>query len=661
MEQAVGKALSYLASQQTDSGGFISYSSASLTPFSAEYEYRTTFVPALILSAISGCDDDMAIAMRAKLAAYLLRQRSERWSFNYWDRSSSEAAHMPYPDDLDDTFCALSALWLHDASIIDKTALAHAVRLLLATESKVGGPYRTWLVDKNAPDSWQDVDIVVNANVAYFLRLSADVLPNLSALMGGVVKRKDFSSPYYPDVYPAIYFLSRAYDGRYKRELAAYVYSLQQPDGSWGSVLHTALALSSLLHLGMEVPGRAMRWLREAQHADGSWSADAFCIDPSRDGKRFYHGSDALTTAFALEVMILHHKRSTITPEAADFEGHQDKRMHPFVQTIEERAAQLCSVFDAPNEQRALHALRYVVAGKNGEEVALLPKYFWQGLNQSFPEDEVMFERLALANVCGWTAYTIYDDFIDNEGNAKLLAQANVAMRNSYRLFRDVSPAASWYELVDDTFNRMDAANAWELEHCRWVVRGKWLHIGVLPDYGELERLAERSEGHALPALGILTMGGILPDEASAQAVRNAIHHYLIARQLNDDIHDWQEDLLAGRITFVVAELLRSLHMKPGPQKTARFMSYAEQQFWRNVLPEMCAHISSHTSQSRAFLSKSGILMPGNVIEGLLDKLDDLVLTTKASIAEADAFLEAYKAETSLPGILKQHMTHELP
>ena len=90
-------------------------------------------------------------------------------------------------------------------------------------------------------------------------------------------------------------------------------------------------------------------------------------------------------------------------------------------------------------------------------------------------------------------------------------------------------------------------------------------------------------------------------------------------------------------------------------------MSYAEQQFWRNVLPEMCAHISSHTSQSRAFLSKSGILMPGNVIEGLLDKLDDLVLTTKASIAEADAFLEAYKAETSLPGILKQHMTHELP
>src|SRR4030095_7089120 len=105
--------------------------------------------------------------LQNKIAKFLLLHKSEFWSWNYWQRNSHEAKELPYPDDLDVTFCALAALSHYDKKLISGDVFAYIVQLLTATEKKEGGPYRTWLVAKNAPAVWRDVDLAVNSNIAY--------------------------------------------------------------------------------------------------------------------------------------------------------------------------------------------------------------------------------------------------------------------------------------------------------------------------------------------------------------------------------------------------------------------------------------------------------------------------------------------------------------
>lgn len=189
------KALEYLVSAQQSDGGYLSFSSHRKDQFEPVYTYHTTFAPALILSSLCHTDLPKAQTLRNTIAAFLLKKRSKHWSFNYWS-GGEELTTRPFPDDLDDTFCALSGLWLHDSSLVDEAALAHIVKILLATESEVGGPYRTWLVSPDSPAAWLDVDIAVNANVAYFLSLAVNPLPNVTKLLERAIKEQDFHSPY---------------------------------------------------------------------------------------------------------------------------------------------------------------------------------------------------------------------------------------------------------------------------------------------------------------------------------------------------------------------------------------------------------------------------------------------------------------------------------
>jgi len=91
----------------------------------------------------------------------------------FGSKLSKEFKSKPYPDDLDDTFCALNALYLFDRKLISGSAYAYIIQLLTKVEKNEGGPYKTWLVSKKT-SGWDDVDIVVNSNIAYFLWLQED-------------------------------------------------------------------------------------------------------------------------------------------------------------------------------------------------------------------------------------------------------------------------------------------------------------------------------------------------------------------------------------------------------------------------------------------------------------------------------------------------------
>lgn len=642
LQAAVDKGLTFLASVQAADGSFESFSSPVRTPFDAAITYRTTFAPALILSAIAGLHDSRAQAVSNKLAAWLLAQRSPHWSFNYWAADAPERRSLPYPDDLDDTFCALIALYRHDPTLVDQSALAHVVKLLIAAESKVGGPYRTWLAAPDAAKIWKDIDLAVNANINGFLRLVADPLPNIAKLIERAIASRKFASPYYPSAYSVIYFIARAYDGPQAPRLAGYL--IDRRHDEWqDSPLAASLAVASLVRLGRkDACGGALERLLASQQPDGSWPAEAFCIDPAVQNKTHYGGGAALTTAFALEALA----SFCPPPKPAAPKTKTDATANAVYRRIMASIRQDATHFEPSLRRQIQAALERTHANDKDRNITLLPYFFNQSLAVPLPTpSDNLLARLGAANMYGWTAYTAYDDFLDGEGRPQLLSAANAALRYSLRHFRQALPEdAAFQAYTNQIFNTVDSANTWELTHCRMAVTTKTITIGKPPGYPDTLKLADRSIGHTLTPLAVLAAAGVPPTDRRARHISLALRHYIAARQLNDDLHDWEKDLHAGIITYVVARLLKESAIAPGTHTFVRLIPKLQRRFWHHTLLAVCSVITRHTGLARRHARASTLLAEPNLITRLTQKIDDSVEHTRREQSGAEAFLAAYNS-----------------
>lgn len=631
---AIGKGLAYIRSKQLTSGGFESYSSPRLLPFRQAIAYRTTFVPALMLSALSSIESAQEI--RSTLATWLLKQRSPNWSFNYWSKESTERRHLPYPDDLDDTFCALTALYQHDPAAIDAGVLGSAVRLLLATETAVGGPYRTWLVPKKAPAVWQDVDLAVNANIAHFLRLAVEPLPTLTNFMEQAIASGVFRSPYYPTPFPIVYYLARAYRGPLEDQLAAHILQLQP-----STPLQLALSMTALheLRRTKQIAPLAHALLQQ-QKTNGSWAAEPFCIDPAQQGKPFYHGAAALTTAFALEAL---ERWERPRPAITRARPRTQEATHRVLQ----QALTACQSLDPDLQQYCRAALERMVQGDTTDEIALLPQLFARSLTSPPRLSQQFLDELCLANLYGWTAYTIFDEFLDGTGEAAQLPTATRMLRQSLTHFVNALPErADFQQLVHNTFDTIDEANTWEVIHCRTLVEREKITIQRLPQYRARQRLAEKSLGHTLTPVAVLLAAGHTLSDPSVAAIRESLQHYLIARQLHDDAHDWEIDVKNGQLSYVVTAILKNLKLRPGTYVLPDLLRRMQHTFWHRTLLEVCDRIEEHLTKSKQTALRSGLISADSPYCALISELESALEHTRGEQAQAEKFLAAYRSPT---------------
>jgi hypothetical protein len=638
IKAALGRGLAFLDKQQEADGSFVSFSSASTQPFQSLRSWQTTFVPALMLASLAGIQESLALHIRERLAGFLLKQKDANEAFNYWAKDAPEYQTMPYPNDLDDTFCALAALYLHDPALIDEAVLAKVIKLLLATETTVGGPYRTWLVPPDSQPIWLDIDVAVNSNIAYFLSLTGSTLPKLDEVMGRAILSDTFSSPYYPSVYAFIYYFARAYGGPHKAQLLLKARQLQ---AAASTDLDRALCLSARLQLDeTQDLKNAANELIAAQQRDGSWPAAVFYADPVKNGQLYYNGGAALTTAFVLEALQLYSQK--LQPRATS--GKRTAKQHHIAPgAVLSLAKQQCRSLPDDLRRTTLQALAKLAGSDNATEIIGLPEHFNRSLLKPLrPVSDSFLENLSLANLYGWLAYTIYDDFLDEEGQPGLLPAANVAMRNALQSFLGTLPANQPFQnIVRGVFNTIDGANAWELAFCRFKRQNDIIYIGKLPDYENLSVLAERSLGHTLAPIAILsaqkTTGPPL------RQTQRALSSYLIVRQLNDDLHDWQDDLSKGRITYVVARILSGLAIKPGDYNLLQLLPEARTQFWYKTLPDACREMRRYVKFSRQALAQAGIFADTNVISRLLDGIEASIEDSLAQQGQAENFLKHYR------------------
>jgi len=632
LDSYLEQAVAYLAGAQEGDGGFMGEASPDPRDFSRTRRHPTTFFTSLILNCLQGVPETSLIRKRA--TDFLIVQKSPGSSWNYWQRESEAARNRPYPDDLDDTACALAALCRQDASLIGGEVLAQFAKQLIATEAAAGGPYTTWLVAAVADAIWRDVDIAVNANIGFFLSLQDVRLLGLEEYINDAIRDDRLLSSYYVGTVPILYFLARWYRGSEVEALSRMVEARLADQASQDNSLTQALLITAGLNLGI-APGLltpAVEILMQSQK-DGAWPASALYFEPPVQGVQYYAGSRALTTAFCAESLMAY--RHACARKAVSLESsHADILLEVALQLV------MAAGGDLPPNLRRLYRTQVEGLTAHDRDHQITGMAMIVAVAYGLEVNEMTFAHLNAGSILGWVAYTIYDDFWDQEGEPELLGVANIALRRAVASFRAALPEhQEFHRLIEDTLDRVDGANTWEVAHARVTVSQGVVKLGAVPDYGDYRQLAERSWGHVLAATGVLVAADYDLKSPEVQQLQRFFHHYLIARQLCDDAHDWEDDLAHGRITAVVALLVGSRQKKI---RLKNDLAQLQQRFWHKTIDKVAALVQLHSETARAALQFSTTLQDATQLLTWLEAVERSMKRALAERAEMEKFVITY-------------------
>lgn len=544
--------------------------------------------------------------------------------------------HPDYPDDLDDTFTALIALFRYRPTLVPANAIAAAAKLLISTEVKEGGPYRTWLLSPLSTTVKNDPDAVINSTIGYFLSLQGVSSPGIEKYITDAVSNKECLSVYYPGIHQATYFISR-YLGA-KTILPAY--------SPFITPLESALHISSCFNAGQseKITPSIINDLISNINKYG-WQPYPFCMDPAKDHKPYYAGASALTAAFVAEALMryLHFISSSLHTAPSHLPAANDTALphDQFHRHIQYSAIQACDAL--PEEIKSI-AIDKITNTSN--RIVTAPSYDMQkSLDKKrakLPQN--ITKKAALAGLYGWMAYDIYDDIIDKETNTPslLLPVADYFSKKLKNIYTDLSarfPDAPIQTLFTTTIKIMNDANLWEITYCKSSNNNLCLPE-MLPDYGNHEILADRSIGYAMGPLAQLLISGYAADSSEYRSTESLLRHYLIARQLHDDAHDWENDLLRGSINSICAPLIdnyRTRFPKHAHTAVAKIIYPLREFFWKKTINRTVALIHTHIKDARTARDGCELLRETGFMEDALFKLEHGA--TKA-LTERDCALE---------------------
>jgi hypothetical protein len=136
-----------------------------------------------------------------------------------------------------------------------------------------------------------------------------------------------------------------------------------------------------------------------------------------------------------------------------------------------------------------------------------------------------------------------------------------------------------------------------------------------------------------------LVIAGYDAGSKEFQNVLSLFRHYLIARQLHDDAHDWADDLLRGRVNSVGALVIKKFKSKNNPRASvgiADALPAMRELFWKEGVDFVAQLIEGHIAGARQARQRSILIGTTNFMEDVFTSLE---AGTKKAIAERDNML----------------------
>lgn len=491
----------------------------------------------------------------------LLLHGTEKYSFNYFVNKTK------LPNDLDDTALCLSAL----KKSLPKTRLNPKYFLKIVNqESAPAGPYHTWF--EHEKNSWQDIDIFVNANLVYFLSLNDIRVKKTEEFIESKILRRDVFSKYYFNTLFLYYFYSRflstlkVMDYRKKQVIKFIIKDIESIKKD--SLENMILSNLTLLWLDQDLDKKCIENVTKFSKPNGSYPLIPICYDYKFKNQEVFAGSEIITTSLVIEMLSLYSSKY----DKRDLVNLKDRSKDNFI-----KEQQHTKITDLISRSKLKTDLKRVYSLLDLNLLSLdSPAKISQSINRELNQNQLDFLiNVSVSLHFFWTAYSYYDDIIDNQKNSTLLPVVNELMNIGWHnLIVTTSIDTKFYDELCSAFTTSHTAYKKE-------VSKRNVSVKELPDKLEVYYVIIK---HILNHLKV----------PSTKFIITILKNIYILKQLNDDMHDVIEDRKTNRKTFVT-------------QFLSEFVDEEKDEyilFWEKVFPQIHNICEKHYEQNVNLINK---------------------------------------------------------
>ncbi len=247
----------------------------------------------------------------------------------------------------------------------------------------------------------------------------------------------------------------------------------------------------------------------------------------------------------------------------------------------------------------ALKVLAKLQSVDTSGEISMLSALFSKNMNMQ--AGRVALQHLGVANIYTWLAFSLYDSVYDTDSHSArtLIPIANYALQKSVQEYLAVDTEGA---TTQDLLLQSNLAHLEEMLTCRFDINQP-ITQSTLPTPKYLEKLLyQRSIAHCLGPLILYRANH--PDK-STEKIKESLELYCSARQLLDDIHDWQEDIQEGQWSYVTAHLVRkAISEKAIPREATveQALPTLKKIFWESEAQKLINHGLRQAEKSKTLM-----------------------------------------------------------
>ncbi len=268
-----------------------------------------------------------------------------------------------------------------------------------------------------------------------------------------------------------------------------------------------------------------------------------------------------------------------------------------------------------------------IIKSDQDQQILLLSYFFKLSMGNCGAKitPEIIYE-LGLANLLLWLSYSIYDDLIDNETTTEYLPIANWAAREFIIIINKQKTSKEYQLLFKKIMSEMDCTQIWERKYARFNPEKNNTISAQIKNYQKPAALYNKSLAHALGPILILDQLKHYPNSTDSKNVLLFFKYYLSVRQLQDDIHDFENDYKKGIIT---SANIRAIKNNIDPDQLNNY-------FIKKELPRLNIKIIKYQKLAEMYLNSATIIK-------YPDYLNQFLRPLKPNPEKIQSFLETYK------------------
>lgn len=256
-------------------------------------------------------------------------------------------------------------------------------------------------------------------------------------------------------------------------------------------------------------------------------------------------------------------------------------------------------------------------------EISNLSVEFYESLKQHYYDllkiSKSKKSEYSLANIYTWITYSIIDSLLDTEYKARLLPIVAMLQR---KIVHHYLRAGVKFELIESLFNEVDSANITELRIRKNIEVDIDKDILVIHSMSNNRTKRLASQKSIAHCIGPITIASVV-NPSNSYKIKNALELYCEARQLNDDLHDWEDDLANGEMTYVIYELFKASSIGVGRHQYSDIIEQLKEAYWSETLTKLCKLIEADIAESKKVLENNILKKDSQFVSMFLTPISD--------------------------------------